>query len=217
LAQSYHNLGVLLATTGRPREAEAAYAEALALQKRVAADFTDVPGFQNDVAGTLGSLAELAQARRDWRQARVLLEEALPYHRRALKANAKHPAYRRFFHDNRSALALTLVRLGDHAAAAAAVEELTRFGDKPADDSYKASGFLCLCVSLAEKDAKLPAPRRKALADAYAARAVQLLGEAVAHGKKDVAKVKNDTDFDPLRARPDFQRLLAELEKKTPE
>jgi hypothetical protein len=183
----------------------------------VAADFPAVPHFQNDVAGTLGSLAELAQARRDWPQARVLLDEALPHHQRALKANPKHPAYRRSFRDNRSALASTLVRLGDHAAAAAAVEELARFGDKPADDSYKAAGVLSLCVALAEKDAQLPPPRRKALADTYAARAVQRLREAVAHGNKDVAKMKNDTNLDPLRARPDFQQLLAELEQKAPE
>jgi hypothetical protein len=166
------------------------------------------------VAGTLGSLAELAQARRDWPQARVLLDEALPYHQRALKANPKQPAYRRSFRDNRSALASTLVRLGEHAAAAAAGEELARFGYKPADDSYQASCFLSLCVSLAEKDAKLPPPQRKALADTYAARAVQLLREAVAHGNKDVAQMKNDTNLDPLRERPDFKQLLAELEAK---
>src|SRR5262249_52107250 len=122
-----------------------------------------------------------------------------------------------FFRDNRSALASTLVRLGEHAAAAAAVEELARCGDKPADDSYKASCFLSLCVALAEKDANLPPPQLKALADTYAARAVQLWREAVAHGNKDVAQMKKDTNLDPLRARPDFQQLLAELEQKAPE
>ena len=55
---------------------------------------------------------------------------------------------------------------------------------------------------------------RKELADAYAARAVQLLREAVAHGYKDVAHMKKDPDLNPLRARPDFQQLLADLEQK---
>jgi hypothetical protein len=36
----------------------------------------------------------------------------------------------------------------------------------------------------------------------------------VQNGYKDVARLKKDTDFDPLRVRADFQRLLAELENK---
>ena len=32
--------------------------------------------------------------------------------------------------------------------------------------------------------------------------------------RKDVAPMKKDTDFDPLRQRDDFQKLVAELEGK---
>jgi len=48
----------------------------------------------------------------------------------------------------------------------------------------------------------------------YAARAVELLRQAVAKGYKDAAHMKKDTDLDPLRSHPEFQKLLKELEAK---
>jgi hypothetical protein len=38
---------------------------------------------------------------------------------------------------------------------------------------------------------------------------VKLLRDAVSKGYKDVARVKKDTDLDPLRQRDDFLRRLA--------
>ena len=41
---------------------------------------------------------------------------------------------------------------------------------------------------------------------------MELLTLARAAGYKDAAQMKKDTDLDPLRAREDFKKLLAELE-----
>jgi hypothetical protein len=48
----------------------------------------------------------------------------------------------------------------------------------------------------------------------YADRAMELLRQAVKAGWKDAAHMRRDTDLDPLRARADFQELIAELEKQ---
>ncbi len=48
----------------------------------------------------------------------------------------------------------------------------------------------------------------------YAARAVDLLRQAVAEGYKDVAHLRKDPDLDALRQRADFKKLLSELEAK---
>jgi hypothetical protein len=48
----------------------------------------------------------------------------------------------------------------------------------------------------------------------YASQAMGFLRQAVDKGYKDAAHIKNDTDFDPIRNREDFKRLLAELEAK---
>jgi len=49
-------------------------------------------------------------------------------------------------------------------------------------------------------------------ADAEANRAISWLQKAVAAGYQDVNRMKKETDFDPLRERADFRKLVAELE-----
>jgi len=52
--------------------------------------------------------------------------------------------------------------------------------------------------------------------DKHALRAVELLRRAVAKGYRDAAHMTKDTDLDSLRARADFKKLMAELEKGRP-
>jgi tetratricopeptide (TPR) repeat protein len=47
----------------------------------------------------------------------------------------------------------------------------------------------------------------------YAVQAVELLRQAIAQGYKEAAVLKTDRDFNVLRQRPDFQKLLVELEQ----
>jgi serine/threonine protein kinase/Tfp pilus assembly protein PilF len=212
LAMNHVSLGITLRETGRPLEAEAAYREALVVSKRLAAEFTNVPDYQDDVANTLDEMAELARRRKDYPEARRLLEEAEPYLKRALEANPRHPFYREVYSDTRRVLAATLLELGEYAGAAEAAADLARLAFEPAGDAYKAAGFFARCIPLAEKDAKLPEAKRKELAQSYADQALEALRQAVAKGYKDAALMKKDTDLDPLRGRDDFQKLLAEVE-----
>jgi hypothetical protein len=57
-------------------------------------------------------------------------------------------------------------------------------------------------------------PARIAKVDAD--RAMAWLKKAVAVGYSDAAHMKKDADLDLLRDREDFQKLLADLEAKTP-
>src|SRR5262249_6571432 len=63
------------------------------------------------------------------------------------------------------------------------------------------------------------AAARAARAEGLAARAVTLLSQAHAawffNDSNQVAILRKDADFDPLRARPDFQRLMLDLEFPT--
>jgi serine/threonine protein kinase len=47
----------------------------------------------------------------------------------------------------------------------------------------------------------------------YAARAMELLQMAIKPGFKDAARLRENPDFDPLRQRDDFKKLLEEVEK----
>ena len=57
----------------------------------------------------------------------------------------------------------------------------------------------------------MPPEKRTELARTYGDRAVALLTAAVRKGFQDVARINKDPALDPLRARPDFQEVIAGL------
>jgi tetratricopeptide (TPR) repeat protein len=59
LATIHHGLGILLDDTSRAQEAEAAYRDALAIQKQLAADFPTAPQYRQGLALSLNTLAGL--------------------------------------------------------------------------------------------------------------------------------------------------------------
>jgi hypothetical protein len=103
--------------------------------------------------------------------------------------------------------------LGDPAAALRTEEQLRDLGWDPAADYTAAAGGLAQCVAVVEKDPALSPEQRRQQATSYGDRAMALLREAVAKGLKNADLLK-DEDFDPIRNREDFQKLLAELEAK---
>jgi eukaryotic-like serine/threonine-protein kinase len=217
LARSHNNLGLLLCDTGRLMEAESAYAAALALFKQLAAAFPNQPDARNEAAGTLVNLAMLCNHRRDFRKAKAYLEEALPHHQAALLANPRNPNYRQFYRNHLMALTRTHAGLRDQSAALATAQKLRDVSYAPLADAYDAACALAQCVPIVEKDDKLDASKRRAETEFYAGEAMKMLRDAVGKGYEDVAHMKKDTDLAPLRQREDFQKLVAELERKKPE
>ena len=122
--------------------------------------------------------------------------------------------YRRFYRNNLWNLADSAAALADHARLATAAEELARLANLGVRDVYWGAGFLCRCVTLADKDAQLDKARRKELTDNYADRALVVLRLAAAQGGVDAALLKRDPTLEPLQAREGFRKLLAELEEK---
>jgi serine/threonine-protein kinase len=214
LAKSHNNLGILLKEAGRIKEAETAFRDALASLKQLASNFPKVPEYQADLANTLDCLAELAQAQHHHADAFRLLDEAQSAIQQALRTNPRYPFYRAIAADNRNTLAQVRLGLGEHAAAAAAAEEMGTIGANPANDAYSAACLLASCLPLAQKDAKLSVAKRQELARSYADRAMALLRQAVAAGYKDAEHMKKDKDIDPLRGREDFKKMLADVEAK---
>jgi hypothetical protein len=88
----------------------------------------------------------------------------------------------------------------------------------PGSVLYDLARAVSLASAAARVDGKLPGAQKDRLARQYASRAVALLSRAWAAGlfrnAGPVADLKKDTDFDPLRDRADFRKLLAELEQK---
>jgi serine/threonine-protein kinase len=211
LARSYNNLAGVLRNTGRIKEAELAYHNARRLYKQLASDFPAVPDHQNELANTLEGLAQLANLQGKYADACAWLAQAHPHSQAALGRNKRHPFYRAVFRNCRQTMAKARLGLGEHAAAAAAAEELGRFSYDSVNDPYQAAGFLARCMLLAEKDAQLPRSKRRELAGRYAQRALDLLRQAVASGYNNAKEMKTDKALARLRDHPDFQRILTKL------
>jgi hypothetical protein len=88
----------------------------------------------------------------------------------------------------------------------AAADDLARANGATIDTLYNCACACALAAGAVKDDA--------ALGEKYASRAVGLLRQAVAAGYKDVEHIQQETDFDPLRGREDFQQVLKQLAAK---
>src|SRR5262249_30058815 len=111
-----------------------------------------------------------------------------------------------------------LAYLGEHAQAATEMESLLAEGKVQPVNLYVFAYSYARCSAAAATDARLSPAERERLADQYGRRAVELLRRAQAAGyfrdPDRLARMKTNRDFDAIRARPDFQRLLVELENE---
>src|SRR5262249_45694447 len=135
-----------------------------------------------------------------------------PHHLVALKANPRHPDYRRDYDNHLNALTAAHAGLLEQQDAVRTAETCRDLGwDAPAD-AYNAACFVSQCIPIVAKHDKLDDQQRKKAEQFYGDAALKLLRQAASKGYKNVAQLKKDTDLDPLRQREDFQKLVAGLE-----
>jgi tetratricopeptide (TPR) repeat protein len=115
--------------------------------------------------------------------------------------------------------AVEFARSGEHARAAALAQALAAQRSLPAEFCYQVAAVYALAIAAARKDVARPAAERDRLAREYATRALDLLKQANAAGyfkaPANLAKLKQDRDFDALRPLDDFRRLLSAVEGKS--
>jgi tetratricopeptide (TPR) repeat protein len=198
----YADLGELAKDGNRPAAAEPWYGKAVAVLDPL-----------------LGQTSVEAQAREYLYQThlgRAQLLTALGRHAEAFKDYDRSLAV--YPGKDRTALVLgraaARARLGDHARATAEAAEAAPKSAGP-DTLYDLACVHSLASAAARKDAKLPPHEQERLAERYAADAVGYLRKARAvnaFARPAVAEaLAKDADLDPLRLRPDFKALLAEV------
>jgi tetratricopeptide (TPR) repeat protein len=206
VASSYENMAMHIRKSRSPEESLEWYARAIrAVEPVLAQDPRDAEARMtvfNTSLGRARALQELGrreEADKDWRRA-IEYSEGQP--RIEMRLYRPNP----------------LARLGEHAQAAKEMETLLAEGHVQALNLHTFSWVYALCSAAAVNDARLPLAEREKLAERYGGRAVELLCKAQAAGYFQdpgrLARMKDEKDFDPIRSRPDFQKLLVELEKK---
>jgi eukaryotic-like serine/threonine-protein kinase len=215
LADSHTDFSVFLAAIGRTKEAQDALAAALALRKQLAADLGNQPDPRDELASAFVYVARLQLRQREFKAAKLNLDEAAPHHEAALKASPRHLTYRERYRRYLATLIQTNAGLGDRIAAKLAAEKLRSLGWDPPADAYDAASCLSLCIPISQENSEAREEDRGTPAAFYGDEAMTMLRDAVAKGFKDAVQIRQDRDLDPLRQREDFKKLLADVEART--
>jgi eukaryotic-like serine/threonine-protein kinase len=203
---SYCNFGVLVRDSGQPEAALAWFQKAIARLEAVLAKEPRLVEARQFLcnshmgrAQALDNLGRHAEATRDWERA---LELDYGHDKEFLRSHLAESRLRGFRKDKDSAGCL---------AAAAEYEAL-----KPTDAEglYDAACHRAVCAAVVREDPKTPAADAPRLAKEQADLAMAWLQKAVAAGFTDAEHMKQDKDFDALREREDFKKLVAELQAK---
>jgi serine/threonine-protein kinase len=210
-AVSQINLGELLAESGKPKEAEVAYATGLAQLEALAGEFPKIADYQGHLGYVLGDmgLLSLKNGRRD--QARSFFEQAIAHERAALAINPRSTTVRAQLGQHLESFAGVLIDQGAHAEAVRAGDDLLKLSADLSGARGRVARILARSVPLALADAKLPESRRTALSALYADRAIALLREAVEKGEPGALRLQDDATFEPLHSRDGFKTLLIVL------
>src|SRR5262249_18442018 len=140
------NLALVLEATD-PAAARCAYLEAVELQESLVARFPAVFEYRLALGRTLYTFAGMDVRRGARDRAHGLLEQAIIHHRSALELNGRSRFGREFLRDDQGVLAIVLLRLGDHRAAARAALELPRILPEAGIEHMRAAGFLAQCAA----------------------------------------------------------------------
>jgi tetratricopeptide (TPR) repeat protein len=189
-----HNLGTNCRSLGR-------YAEALRLDEETLALRKDTLGLGHpDTLTSLWSVAEdLIKLHRG--------QEAVPFLDECLERAVGQRVHRNF--PTVADLRLRHFQEARDAAECRKSAELwEKQGRTDAASLYQAA--VCRAVTAAVLRATDQSPAAARQADAEADRALEWLWKASAAGYRDVAKLQQDKEWDLLRDRPDFRKLLAE-------
>jgi tetratricopeptide (TPR) repeat protein/tRNA A-37 threonylcarbamoyl transferase component Bud32 len=211
LIAGYTNLANLLDALGRSDGADTSRRRVLELQEKLVAAFPREAPFRAELGQTLTARAGRLLEEEEPAKARPLLEAAAVQLRAAVELRPAEAGYRRALDGALGSLAGALLALQDHAAAAKAAEELAATVAGKPREGPRVARVLARCAGLASGDRALAKPKRQELAGAYGSRAVELLRKAVAAGWRDGKALRESADFEPLRTRDDFKKLVAEV------
>jgi serine/threonine-protein kinase len=206
LASTHLRLARLQEKTNSPAALRSAE-EALRIYQKLAADHPNLSRYRPRLkvahftrAYALFNLDRHSEALKDWDRA---LELDSGEDRAALRVQR----------------ALTLVTLGEYATATAEAKAVAPAKLDPSD-VYDLAYVFARAMAAARRDSKLSSAEQDRLAQEYADSVLQLLARVAAAGffRNPVAfkDLKTDKDFDPLRGRADFQKLVRDLEKAAP-
>ena len=146
-------------------------------------------------------------------EAHSCLRQAVEQQAAALRADADNLVFAQWHKEHLYDLMNTALALGFHQEAAKAARAWGGMKSDQAGDYLTAAECLARCVSLVEADHGLSDVERPQLREAYVRDAIHFLRQAAERGFRDANELRHSPAYAPLRALPDFQKLIDDLEK----
>jgi tetratricopeptide (TPR) repeat protein len=215
LALSHNNIGHVLLRTGESTEALKEHQKALAIQKKLVDANPAVTEFEEDLAWSHSLVGRLHAREKRFAEAFAALDGALAIRQRLADAHPTSTQCTNYLGESHASRGWAHVRAGHPAEAAADLRHALALWEKgnstDVEDCFERSRALALLAGLAA-DGKSGVTAAEAAA--FANQAVAALRDALQAGWGQYDELK-EPDFDPLRKREDFQKLVKEREAKT--
>ena len=219
LAFVHLNLGHRFLQLGKSAAAEDEYRKEFAILQTLARDNPAVTLFRDRLAMALIDLGDVARSLGRTGEAQGRYEAAIALKEPQVRDDPTNS-------ENRYVLVCGIRRrgisrrdLGDTAGAAADLRRARQLGDgsppRSAWDFFEIE-LACCHSALASLAGRAGSGVSAAEGEAEAARAMDWLGRAVANGFRNADELRIESALDPLRDRPDFKKLMAEVEKNSP-
>jgi tetratricopeptide (TPR) repeat protein len=214
LAASHDNIGLSLSKAGKPDEALLSHRKALSISQTLAdANPTD-PRYQLGLGSAHNNIGRLHACKKRFAEAFTALDAGLAICQKLAETDPKTTEYTTHLGYSHAYRGWALVRNGQVAQAGAdlrrAVELWTKDSAPYPETRFERSRALALLAELGG-DAKSGVTKMEART--FADQSVAALADAVKAGWALPGELK-EPDFDALRGRADFQKLVAEVEAK---
>jgi serine/threonine-protein kinase len=209
-ADCCRELGRALSNQGRLPDCEPPVEQGIVILRKLCERFPGAPRYQDALAGVLAQLAT-ARCQRDPQGAGRLLDEAKLYNQAALRTDPGHINYLATLYEIEGTRIEVLLKLKDHAGAAARGAVVEPFYHTSEAACQMARRYAA-CARLAKEDAQLSQQKQTELQKSYGDRALKVLGRAIQLGLDNADKLEKDKEFDAIRDREDFRKLVVDLE-----
>jgi tetratricopeptide (TPR) repeat protein len=184
----------------------------VAILQKLADDNPAVTDLQSELANGLNETGDVLRLLGRTAEAQASYERAVAILERLIEAEPESTQDQFWLVQGLKGLGATQLASGRTAEAVATWRRAATIGDRLRSDYGESLYYLACCHALlggvaGASGSGLSAEEGSAELD----RAMDFLHRAVIAGYRDVTRMRRDPDLDPLRSRPDFQSLMADL------
>jgi tetratricopeptide (TPR) repeat protein len=203
---------------GKPEQAIEPYRKFLAITKKLVDANPKVPLYRQNLALAHSNIGRRLAQQKRFAEAFTSMDVGLDIWRKLVEANPKTPAYTGGLAFNHAFRGWALIRSGQPSKAATYLRQaLELWAKDPAPDypdtRFERSRALALLAGLGSLGDEAKSGVTKDEAAAFADQAIAALRDAINGGWRLLDDLK-ERDFDAIRGRDDFKKLMAEVKAK---